>query len=802
MLKNYIKLAIRNLLLHKGYSFINIAGLAIGMACCLLIFGYVRDEFNYDRYHEKADQIYRVVGNMDSPYNETETAAVGPPLAPALRDEFPAILNVARIAPASLRKDKVLVSYREISFYEKRLGYADSSLFKIFSLPLAKGDPQAVLNQPHSIVISESMAKKYFGAEEPVGKVLAIENKFDYEITGVMKDMPRRSHFRFDFIAAFASLKDEYHSMMTDCWRCPLAYTYVLLPKDLPSATLEKHFPQFWEQYNGGQGSPGIHLRLQPLTDIHLNTGLTTEIEPAGNPALLYVLMIVGCCILFIACINYVNLATARSSHRAKEVGMRKVVGAKREQLVGQFLSEATLLALLALPMALVLIEIFSPFINDLAGKDLRIESMENWRTLLGLTVVALLVGGLSGSYPAWYLSRLRPALILKGRFNLNVKAATMRRILVITQFALAVILVVATITMFAQLHYLRSKRLGFDKEQVVVVPLNDAQIREQNASPLGALRAALLQNPKVLKVSAAENVPPANLADLELWPDTMQSQNPPRMKIVTVDYEFFQTLGIEVMEGRTDSPHLAPEAKTAFVLNETAVKALGWESAVGKKIRLGERWHKVQGEVVGVVKDFHFGSLHQRIEPTVFDLGSWFDFLLVRISPDDVSGTLAFLQEKWEKFWPHRPFEFFFLDKQFKALYETEERLGKLFVYFAGLTIVIAGLGLYGLASFMAAQRTKEIGIRKVLGASVAGIVSLLAGDFLKLVALANIIAWPIAWYAMNRWLQNFAYRIDIGWWMFALAGGLALLIAFMTVSTQAIKAALANPVEALRYE
>jgi putative ABC transport system permease protein len=794
MLKNYLVIAIRNLLRHKVYAFINTSGLAIGMACCILIFIYVTDEFSYDRDHEKTDQIYRLVGDLNRRDHMYESAATAPPMAPALREYFPQILHAARIAPATLRRNEALVSYQHQRFYEKRLGYADASIFEIFTLPLLQGDPKTALTEAYTIVISETMAAKYFGDDDPFGKTLTIENDAEYKITGVMKDMPHKSHFRFDFLASFVSLKREYGAMY-DCWGCRMAYTYLLLPKGVPPNEIEKQIPVFLKKHVEPKAET-MQLRLQPLADIHLRSSLANEIEPAGNLAYLYILAAIGIFILLMACINYMNLMTAHSAQRAKEIGVRKAVGANRLRVAAQFLGEAITLACLALPLALVLVELFLPQFNELAGKTLRLNYSGNSPAWLGLAGLALLVGFISGSYPAWFLSRFQPALVLKGRREVSAGGNVLRGALVVMQFAFSIALIITATIVIDQRDYLRNKKLGFDKEQTIVIPIRDGEVYKKYES----LKAAFLQNPAIVRVSASSQVPPEKLYDLEVWPSEERQSGRRRMKIVVVEYDFFETLGMEIAAGRTFSKSFGTDAEAGLVLNESAVKAFGWDAALGKK--LGAAWNDKQGTIIGVVKDFHFESLHQKIEPVMFFMESFHNYLLVRIHPTHNVETLSFLKEEWQKVAPHRPFEYSFLDAEFDRLYKSEEKLGSLFGYFSMLAIFIACLGLFGLAAFAAERRTKEIGIRKVLGASTASVVALLTKEFVKLVLMANIVAWPIAYFAMNRWLQEFAYRIDIGVLTFVLAGSVTLVIALLTVSFQSLRAALANPVEALRYE
>ncbi|MFQ5751728.1 MAG: ABC transporter permease [bacterium] len=791
MFKNFVKISLRNLGKYKSYSFINIVGLAIGMAVCLLIFLFVQDELSYDRFHKNADHIYRVVGDLNTGKISPESAATGPPLAPAMLVEMPSVLDAVRIA----HKRDVLVQSDSRRFYENRVGYADASMFNVFSFPLITGDAATVLTARYSIVISEAVAVKYFGTENPIGKILTLDNEFEYKITGVMQDMPSNSHFRFDFLASFESLRESYGNMY-DCWWCKMAYTYILLPEGVKPFEIENQFPAFIEKHLGPQGETGMRLRLQRLTAIHLGSDLMWELEPGGEPAYLSILATVGFLILLVSCINYVNLIIARSSQRAKEICLRKVVGAKKTQLIGQFFGESIMMTFLALPITITLVELFLPKFNALSAKTLYISYTGNGSVWIGLAGIVFLVGIMAGCYPAMLLSRFHPTKVMKGVLIFKTHDGTFRRILIILQFAFSVLLIITTAVIFDQLDLIRTRKLGFNKENVVTIPVRDAAVY-QNYEPF---KNELLTNSRIKSISAASRVPPESPDELEVWPEDQKDSGRQKMNIVTIHYDFFKTLGIEYLEGRTFSGDFGSDAKEGFVLNESAVRTLGWKSAVGQ--RLGVAWKNKQGCVIGVVKDFHFESLYQKIEPTVFFMEPYYNHILVRLQTENVAETITFIKEKWQVLFPELPFEYNFLGERFDKLYQKEEKLGELFGYFSFLAIFIASLGLFGLATFATEQRTKEVGIRKVLGASVTGVVALLSKDFVKLVLLANVIAWPVAWWAMNKWLQNFAYRIDIDWWVFLLAGGLALLIALLTVSAQAIRAALANPVDSLRYE
>lgn len=802
MLNNYLKIARRNLIKHKGYTAINIAGLAVGMACCYLILLYVRNELSYDRFHEKAERIYRVLATFEQNGQKSAPLTVtSAPIAPALQQEYPEVITAVRLRETARR---VLVAQHEKKFYEEKFYFADAQLFELFDFPLQQGDPRTALQDPHAIIISPEAAEKYFGNENPMGKTLTAElGNREFKVTGVLAKIPSNSHLQPNFIVPF---ENGAGTNLNNWWGFSY-YAYLLLPENVPAAELEKKFPDFIHKHyaNTPAGYPKLALQLQPLTDIHLHSNFDDRAGELGSMTYLYLFSALAFFVLIIACINFMNLATARSQQRAKEVGVRKLVGVQRSMLIMQFLSESLLLAFLALIVAAGLVEFFLPFFNQLSGKALEVNYFQEGFVAAGFIAIALLVGILAGSYPAFFLSRFQPVEVLKGKFSRHLGGARLRQALVVAQFAISIVLIAGTLIIHNQLEFMRNKKLGFDKEQVVVVPLTGREAGRK----WPALKTELLRHPEISSVTASSSMP----ADEGWWQTgaRVESANAEEEQVVytfQIDYDFVKTLGIDVAAGRDFSPAFASDSSAAFIVNEAAVKKFGWgtaEAALGKKFSwLGEGPDIAKtGTVIGVTKDFHFRGLHEQIAPAVFHLMPYrMDFLALRILPQQAPRALEILKQAWLEFDPAHPLEYSFLDDKVDSIYQSEETLRRIMGLFSSLAIFVAGLGLLGLASFTTEQRTKEIGVRKVLGASVPGVVLLLSKDFAKLVLIAFLIATPIAYLAMRKWLEDFAYRTDIGLQVFLLSGVLAVIIAFLTVSYQAIKAALANPVEALRYE
>jgi putative ABC transport system permease protein len=797
MLRNYLKIALRNIRKHKGYSYINISGLALGMACCLLIVLFVRDELSYDRYHENADQIYRVIKETESKGKRSLSISTPPPLSRALVDDFPEVINSVRLITPTQKE--ILVSYEDKKFYETRFFFADPSFFDIFTFPLFRGNPETALQEPYSLLITEEMSEKYFGDEDPLGKIITYNNKDDYKITGILKNIPHNSHFRFDFLASFTTL-NHYFVLPLDDWGSNALYTYILIQERYSPEKIEKRFAEFVRRHVG-ENHFLKDLYLQPLADIHLHSHLRGEIESNSDLAYIYIFSAIAILILIIGCFNFVNLSTARHMNRAKEVGMRKIMGADRLQIIKQYLGESILFSLTALPVALVLVEFFLPVFNSLVKKELTVGYISNFSFVITMVSVTFLVGVVSGIYPALFLSSFQPVRVLKAMFRTGPSRSALRSVLVLTQFSITILLITCTVVINNQLNFVKNTKLGFDKDHVIILPIKERSILRMYQP----IKNELLRNSNILKVAVSSDIPgKSGVNSNPFRPEGFDLDNKIFLHNMRVDYDFIEALEIEIKEGRAFSEDYLTDASGAFILNEAAVQEIGWQSPIDKQLEWfpgGDRYKK--GTVIGVIKDFHFKSLHKKIEPLVLHI--WprsFDNIVIRTRPDDLKGTLVYIRNKWNEFTPNYPFVYSFLDEDFDKLYKSEERLGKIFIYFSLLSIFIACLGLVGLASFSTEQRTKEIGIRKVLGASVSNIVLLLSKEFTKWVLIANIIAWPITFYTMNRWLQNFAYRVNIGIWTLILTTLFAFMIALVSVSYQSIKVALANPVESLKYE
>ncbi|HMB91594.1 MAG TPA: ABC transporter permease [Rhodothermales bacterium] len=805
MLKNYLKIALRNLRKHKGYSLINITGLAIGLACFTLIMLYVLDEFSYDRHYPDADRIYRIALDIEAGEGTQRTAQSPPVWTTQMLEEFPEVEQAVRFKPP---RQTWMVSYQNEHFSEKRWAFADSNVFNMFDLPLARGNAQTALVAPFTVVISESMAEKYFKGEDPLGKIMSLDNQYDFEVTGIMADMPENSHFHFDFLASFVSMEDPNQLYLLNALTAPFpfSYSYLLLEEGTDPATLEARFPAFIEAHvppNALQGGVQPRAYLQPITSIHLHSHLENEIEANGEVGTVYIFLAIAGFLLLIACVNFMNLATARSAQRAKEVGMRKVVGAHRRNLIQQFLGESMMLALVALVIALVMVVFaLSPF-NTLTGKVISFGDIMQPGFLLLLLSVTLFAGLLAGSYPAFFLSAFRPAQVLKGDTRTGTGGiGTLRKTLIVFQFGISLILIISTTIVYNQMEYARNIKLGFDKERVVVIQLTDPT--PSNLFP--AYKQAILRDPNVLSASASISVPAGLINQATVRPEEAPMDASWQVQLYATDFDFVETMGMEMAAGRDLSKEYSLDSTRAFLINETAARSFGWDDpqeAVGKEMRFtGGNANNPPAQIVGVVKDFHSQSVHEPIAPTIMGFTQFWFFAVVRIQTDDIPATIASMRQTWEQMVPGYLFDYSFLNEDFDQLYKGEAVLGTLLGFFAVLTVFIACLGLFGLASFTAEQRTKEIGVRKSLGASVSSIVLLLSKEVTLLVGIAFVVAVPVAYFAMHRWLDGFAYHINIGMSTFILAGSLALLIAWLTVSYQSIKAALANPVNALRSE
>ncbi|MGD8538476.1 MAG: ABC transporter permease [Candidatus Aminicenantes bacterium] len=798
MFRNYLRIALRNIKKHKGYSLINILGLATGMACCILIFSYVIYELSYDKYHENADRIYRIKADAQIGDNHLHIPKSSPPMAAYMIDNFPEVSNAARVRELS----NVPVKYREKLYYEDRIFFADNSFLDIFTFPLLKGDPKTALKTAYTVVITEDTARRYFGDENPLGKVLTVAENTDFTVTGIASNVPRNSHFIFDMLCSFETHAQNNRMSMVN-WLSLNYYTYILIQKEADPNALEQKFPDMIAANAGNilKAVKGeLTLTLQPLTSIYLHSRLEQEISATSNIAYVYIFSAIALFILFIACMNFMNLATARSTKRAQEVGMRKVLGAHRAKVVRQFLSESMITSLIACVVALVIVEIVLPLFRSISGIDLVINYVETPWLIPGLIGLTLFVGLVAGSYPAFFLSSFQPIRVLKGSLRTGTASARFRGILVIVQFTISIVLIIGTIITFNQLMYMKNKALGFDKEQILILPISD----ESTVESLAPFKQELKNHPAIINVAASSHVPGQTTYYNPFLPEGFTRDQMPWMGQLNVDSDFIPTMGIELISGRNFSSELSTDRTQSVIINATAAKRFGWDDPVGKTIGELRNIGGIQKRpVIGVVKDFHIESLHREIGPLLITSNTeWLNTLSVRIATDNIASTLGFLSEKWMKHNPLRPFQYSFLDDSFDAQYKADERLSNIFSYFSILAIFIACLGLFGLASYTAEQRTKEIGIRKVLGATISGIVKLLIKEFSRWVLLANVIAWPLAYFAMKKWLQGFAYRTSIALYIFVLSATIALAIALLTVSYQALRAAKTDPINSLRYE
>jgi len=798
MLKNYLKIAFVNLKKHKAFSFINIVGLAIGIACCILIIAYVFHELSYDKYHEKADEIYRLRSELKISGDHLDIPKSSPPMADYLVQNYPDVIDAARFRSLG----RVPVRYRDNLYYEDRLFFADHSVFDIFTFPMVKGDPQEALKSAYTIVITEDMAKKYFGDADPLGKMLNINNQSDYTVTGVVKNVPRNSHLIFNMLCSFATYAQNNKRDMQN-WLSINNYTYILLQEGYDPKQLEQKFPEMIVKRAGAllkYAKGEMALSLQPLKSIHLHSNLMQEISGNSNIVYVYIFSAIALFILAIACINFMNLSTARSASRAQEVGLRKVLGADRGKIIRQFLGESILFSLISLIVALFLVDLFLPLFRSISGIDLSIDYSGNLWLLPGLIGLAVIVGLIAGSYPAFFLSAFQPVRVIKGFFKTGTANSRFRSTLVIVQFTISIVLIVGTIVVFNQLNHMKNRRLGFQKEQTVVIPISD----ESTSESLRLVKQELKTHTGVLSVAASSHVPGQTTYINPFIPEGFALDQMQYMGELYIDHDFIPVMGIELADGRNFSPDLKTDTAQSVIINETAVKKFGWDNPVGKTIRDVSMSQKLKKyTVIGVVKDFHMESLHKQIMPLFIGCTTHiFNSLSVRIRSENIPETISFLRNKMKDIDPFRPFEYVFLDDSFDAQYKAEERLSRVFSYFAILAIFIASLGLFGVASFTAEQRTKEIGIRKVLGASVAGIFVLLSREFTKWVLMANAIAWPIAYFSLHKWLEGFAYRTNITLTAFIVSMAISLVIALLTVSYQAVRTAISNPVDSLRYE
>jgi putative ABC transport system permease protein len=816
MLKNYFKVAFRNLMRNKGYTLITLASLVIGLAACLLSFLFIQDELSYDRYNDKSERIFRITTRMVREGKEINIVGAGAPVAETMMAEFPEVENAVRFR----EEGSVKVSVGATVFREKKVIYSDPSFFDVFSVPLLKGDRKTVLKAPQTVVLSRTTSEKYFGTADPLGKMLRIDDKQEWQVNGVFADIPRTSHFHFDFIVSLSTLDFNKDPSLAS-WLSLSLQTYLLLRPGASAADLETKLPLLFNTHLGPEVKQffGISLddfmtkakmkldySLQPLTAIHLHSNYNGgEFEPNGDIKYIFIFSAVSLFILLLAIINFINLSTARSISRAKEVGLRKVMGSLRPDLIKQFLTESLILCLLATMIACLLLMVLLPLFNSLTAKELALGALMTPPAIAAALVLTLLVTILAGAYPAFLLSALRPASILHGRPEGSAGNGRLRRGLVVFQFGVSAVMIIGTIVVFQQMQYIQNKKLGFNKEQVLI--LHNTQWLKDHAE---TLKQEIQRSPQVVSATLSSFLPvPSSVARMPI----ARADNPdPKaafpISFWRIDEDYIDTLGMKIVAGRNFSRQFAGDSQNV-IINQAAAAYFGFKSPLGEKlVRLNRDPLKpgsfvmIPCTVIGVVEDFHYESLREAIAPLVLLRESSRGNLAVRLKTGQVATLLKTLKKRWTSMIPGEPFEYTFLDESFNEIYKSEMRTGRIYAIFAVLAVLVGCLGLFGLASFSAAKRTKEIGVRKVLGATIREVVALLIRDYILLVGLANLIAWPVAYYLMHRWLQNFAYRTSFGFTPFVLSGLLGLAIALLTVGYQAVRAARANPVDSFRYE
>ncbi|MGE5521779.1 MAG: ABC transporter permease [Candidatus Dadabacteria bacterium] len=806
MFRNYMKVALRNLWKYKGYSAINIFGLAAGLATCLLILIFVIDELSYDHYNKNIDRIYRVDGDIKFGGSHFILAVVPDPAGPELKKQFPQVEQYVRFR----QRGGFLVRKGDNNIQENKVVFTDSSLFNVFTLPLIAGDARTALVDPKSMVITEDIARKYFNSTEVIGKTLVINDTSSFKISAVIRNIPTQSHFNFDFFVPMAALEESRRNH----WVSNNFNTYLLMQKGTDMKAFSKAVDKFLSDHVAQQAKQFlsiteeefrksgnfVHYSLTPLADIHLKSSKVAEMGANGSMQYVYIFSAIALIILLIACVNFMNLSTARSSGRAREVGIRKVLGSEKSQLVKQFLSESVLISFISLLLALGLAALLVPVFNQLSGKNIHLNLLGPWMVPI-LLLMVVLVGLVAGSYPSFYLSSFQPIDVLKGKLATGMKGASLRSILVVFQFTISIILIIGTVVIYSQLKYIRDKELGYDRDKVLVV---------QNTYALGdhakTFKDRLLNNKQITGVTVTGFLPTGDYRnDSPLFPDaTLDQKNAVSMQNWYVDESYIPTLHMKLIKGRNFSADM-PTDSSAIIINEAAAKLLGFTDPVDKELyyitSLQTKSSKAY-RVIGLMKNFNFNSLREEVTPMALFLGTDKGSVAIRYQTGNIPALISYVQNEWKTLLPNQPFSYSFMDDDFNKIYDKEQRIGKIAFSFSILAILIACLGLLGLVTYAAEQRTKEIGIRKVLGASVVNIFHMLSGDFLRLVFISLLIAFPIAWWAMNKWLQDYAYRIQINWWVFVLAALIASIIAVISVSFQALKAALTNPVRNLRTE
>lgn len=809
MLHNYLKIALRNILRHKVNAFINISGLATGMTACLLIYLFVMHELSFDKFNKNSENIYRLVFDYKFPDKLDHLAVAAPIAGITLRKDFPEVVNYTSISPYS---GKLLVKYGDKKIYEENLYVADSTFFSVFDYKLIKGDKTTALSAPNTVVINETMAKKYFGSENPLGKTLEYDNNdgtfASYKVTGVFEDVPAGSHLIFNSLVSYKTLEVLYGQQGINSWHNAGSFVFVQLKENADPAAFSKKiahlYDKYAEQYQNVKAS--IIMDLEPLGSIHLHSDRLFDAAVKGNVSYVYIFAVVSVFLLLIACINYINLSTAQGKIRMKEIGVRKVIGAGRTKLISQFIAESAVIVLISLVLTQILLLVCLPAFNYLTEMQLSFAELFSLRNILAVLTLALIVIILAGIYPAFYLTSVNPALALKSNSAKGEKGITLRKVLVVAQFTVSIVLIASTLIVRSQVNYMLDHDPGFNKSDVIAIRFQDTL----SVFNYKAIKSEILQLKGVSHVAQSSTLPgdPPDRKITRVEGKTAGVINEIPLEPIWIDPDYFDLMQIHLKEGRLFDKARTLDMRESFVVNESAAKKFSWDKSIDKKIIWGNGPRKRDGKVIGVVRDIHTTSLKQETDPILFICDEnpakayTLGYLLVRVNSQNKEQCVAAISATWAKFDKVHPIDYKFLDENISGLYKSEEKTNSLFQYLSVLTIIIACLGLFGLVSFSVAQRVKEIGVRKVLGASVTHLAALLSKDFLRLVLIAFLIAVPVAWYAMHKWLDDFAFRISIQWWTFLVAGLIAFGIAILTVSFKAVKAALTNPVNSLRTE
>lgn len=800
---NYLKIAFRNVLKHKLTAAINIVGLSIGLASFILILMYVQDELSYDRYHEDADRIYRLISKHDFEGVGEDAASAPFPVGPTLLSEYPAMIEQT-VRVFNFQAPRSLIQLGEKSFNEKKLFFADSNFFNLFNYEFLYGNPETALNESFAVVITKETAKKYFANENPMGKTLRYENRFDLKVTGVIEKVPSNSHFRWDMMASMASVKTMYRGRLPQTWVWNPCWTYIKLKEGITPENVEADFPHFIDKYFYDAMKESITLYLQPLTKIHLHSRLDYEIEPNGNITYVIILSAIAVFLLLIAIINFMNLSTATSSRRAREIGMKKVVGAEKSQLVKQFLGEAILMSFFALLLSLLLVEFGINWFNSLSDKSLSIQQLLEPEFVLFLLFLGLITGLLSGLYPALYLSSFQPLKVLKGQFAGGARSGKARKILVTVQFTISIGLIISTLLAFDQLSFLQNADLGFNKSSVIFVPVNRTPI----VPKYEAFKHDLEKHSAILSVTALDDIFGVAHNTHEFRPEGFPEDKWKFYPALVIQHDFLKTFEIPIVAGRDYSSENKTDPVDAILINEAMVKHLGWgsnENALGKKFK------SLAGEerVVGVFKDFNATSLHQGSTPFVLNIkeeervnGFFLRYIAIRVAEGSIQQAIEIIENTFHQFAPGRPFEFSFLSDELNKQYKEEERLSRFSLALTALIIIVAGMGLFGLVSYMIGQRRREISIRLTLGAGLHHMLALFFKEYLIIIAVANLIAWPLSWLMLDSWLDNFAYRTNINLTYFLLAALVTMMLTLIIISWRTIAAMINNPMHALRSE